>query len=75
MAIIDLVDRNGVLVGRDGMNIETEETILDTYVMRIQDGEGAIHVYPVPFETPVGMPHEIPPADVLEEIYDIDAII
>lgn len=71
MSIVDLVDRNGVLVGRDALNIKTEETLRDNYVMRIQDGNAVIHVYSVPFDTPVGMPH----TDLIEEVYGNGAII
>lgn len=50
MAIVDLVDRDGFLIGRDVLGIETEQTIRDGYVMQIRDGEAAIHVIPVPLD-------------------------
>lgn len=74
MAIVDLVDRDGYLIGRDKLGIETEQTIRDGYVMQIRDGDAAIHVISVPLDNLPMLP-DIPLDPQTGEIYDIGAII
>lgn len=74
MAIVDLVDRDGYIIGRDTLGIETEQTIRDGYVMQIRDGDAAIHVIPVPLDN-LPMLHDIPLDPEVTEIYDIGANI
>jgi len=70
MPIVDLVDRDGYLIGRDTLGIGTEQTIRDGYVMQIRDGEATVHVIPVPPDN-LPMPMDTEVAD----IFDIGAII
>lgn len=70
MPIVDLVDRDGYLIGRDTLGIETEQTIRDGYVMQIRDGDATIHVIPVPSLDP-----NIPMDTEVADIYDVGAII
>ena len=71
MAIVDLVDRDGYLIGRD----TTEQTIRDDYVMQIRDGDAAIHVIPVPLDNLPMLDPNIPMDTEVADIFDIGAII
>ncbi len=75
MPIVDLVDRDGYLIGRDRLGIETEQTIRDGYVMQIRDGEAAIHVIPVPLDNLPMLDPNIPMDTEVADILDIGAII
>ena len=75
MAIVDLVDRDGYLIGRDTLGIETEQTIRDGYVMQIRDGDAAIHVIPVPLDNLPMLDPNIPMDTEVADIFDIGAII
>ena len=75
MPIIDLVDRDGYLIGRDTLGIETEETIRDGYVMQIRDGDAAIHVIPVPLDNLPMLDPNIQMDTEVADIYDVGAII
>lgn len=66
MPIIDLVDRDGCLIGRDTVGIETD----DGYFIQIRDGDAAIRVIPVPMFGP-NIPMDMEVANIL----DIGAII
>lgn len=75
MAIVDLIDRDGHLIGRDVLGIETEQTIRDGYVMQIRDGDAAIHVIPVPPDNLPTLDPNIPMGTEVADIYNIDVII
>jgi len=75
MAIVDLVDRDGYLIGRDVLGIETEETIRDGYVMQIRDDEATVHVIPVPLDNLPMLDPNIPMDTEVAGIFDIGAII
>ena len=75
MAIVDLVDRDGYLIGRDTLVIETEQTIRDGYVMQIRDGDAAIRVIPLPLDNLPMLDPNIPMDTEVADIYDIGAII
>lgn len=75
MPIVDLVDRDGYLIGRDKLGIETEQTIRDGYVMQISDGEGTIHVIPVPLDNLPTLDPNIPLDPETAEIFNNGAII
>lgn len=75
MPIVDLVDRDGYLIGRDTLGIEAEQTIHDDYVMQIRDGDAAIHVIPVPLDNLPMLDPNIPMDTEVADIYDIGAII
>lgn len=75
MAIVDLVDHDGYLIGRDKLGIETEQTIRDGYVMQIRDGDAAIHVIPVPLDNLPMLDPNIPLDPETADIFDIGAVI